>query len=120
MSGLSVSLTQVNADIAAAQAAADAAGLGVGQSWQDVSGSRAKGTIYTNTSGKAILVSVSSTAHGSNTQCNIDIDGVEIERSQSGGGSSNVSSVQALVPDGSTYEVNGNGNFSVGTWMELK
>ena len=36
----------------------DAAGIGVGQTWQDVGGSRSAGTSYQNTTGKPIMVAI--------------------------------------------------------------
>jgi hypothetical protein len=38
--------------------------FGIGQSWQDVSGSRAAGTTYTNTTNRPVMVQVEATASG--------------------------------------------------------
>lgn len=43
---------------------ANAGGLGVGQTWQDVTGSRAVNTVYQNTSGRPIMVSVKANISG--------------------------------------------------------
>lgn len=40
------------------------AGLGIGQTWQDVTGDRAINTLYTNTSGKPIMLSITCTGNG--------------------------------------------------------
>ena len=49
-------------------------GLGVGQTWQDLSGSRSTGVTYTNTTGKPIMVSLSMlySAAGANLQTFVD------------------------------------------------
>lgn len=92
----------------------------VGQSWQDVTASRALATVYTNTTGQPIFISVSSTATGSNALGTILVDGVQVERNQSAGGTLNGASVQAVIPHGSSYQVTTNGGFAIGSWMEFR
>ena len=79
--------------------------LGVGQSWQNVTASRASGVTYTNTTGKPILVVVN-TYNGTPI-----VDGVTLRYlglATEGGWS-------FIVPSGSTYSVTG-----VQSWAELR
>jgi len=49
---------QVSGQRLAQAVAANASGIGSGQTWQDVTASRASSTIYQNTTGKPIMVSI--------------------------------------------------------------
>ena len=90
-----------------------AAGIGVGQTWQAVS--RAKGTVYTNSTGKPIMVFITM-QNTSNSTSTIQISG-GVTRGQFnnygsyGGGT-------FVVPDGSTYSYNGPPNLN--QWSELR
>lgn len=106
--------TEVYADAqaAAAQAAAIAEDVGVGQTWQDVTASRAAGVNYTNTTGKPIEVAIVGTA--SSTGKSIYCDGVVVgflsTVAQSGS--------QFIVPAGSVYSLQA-GTISF-VWAELR
>lgn len=89
------------------------AGLGVNQTWQNMTGSRALGTTYTNTSGKPISVTFSCNA-GSGTQTAI-VGGVTVLSSVEGLDSNQ--SFNFIVPTGSTYSITGSGLLS---WVELR
>ena len=98
-----------------ASAAIPAQGIGVGQTWQDVSGSRSLGTTYTNSTGKPILVLVRT---GSNS-LSATIGGVNlgvIAANQSGG--SGGQNVAVIVPDTVTYVFTSSG--SLQNWSELR
>lgn len=105
--------------IDAAQAAAIAAGLGASQTWQDMTASRAKGVVYTNTSGKPIYVSVIVSIPVGTSSASIYVDAVYVQaQSYASSGSGGISTI-AIVPPGSTYHVEA----SVGTvylWSELR
>ena len=89
-------------------------GLGVGQTWQDVSGSRAMGTNYTNTTGKPIGVSVSFSYVGNGTS-SITVDGVVVNSfTYSLGGTG--ATMSAIIPNGSVYSAAG---VKV-SWTELR
>ena len=119
MSGLSVSLVQVSADIAAAQGAADSAGLGVGQSWQNMTASRALATEYTNSTGKAICLIVASGANDSLTFITATINSVsmEIERVNHDFNADGTGVI--IVPKDSTYEIDISSG-GLGAWWELR
>ena len=78
--------------------------LGVGQTWQSVS--RSRDTIYTNTTGRAIAVSmrfVGLKGSGSDILESIVVDGVGAAVSYVPGATSGDVSMFAVIPNGSTY-----------------
>jgi hypothetical protein len=87
--------------------------IGEGQTWQNVTASRSRATIYTNTTGKPIMV----TFYGTNDSIanNVYVDGVNIGSldidGQTGGGFS------FIVPNGSTYHVDIS---TIVNWAELR
>lgn len=84
------------------------------QTWQTPS--RVAGTIYTNTTGRAITVSASHSQNGSWSEIKGYVNDVVI--STTGGYYTTVSSgsITFIVPNGSTYTVTGN----VAAWRELR
>jgi hypothetical protein len=82
--------------------------LGVGQTWQNVAGSRTAGVTYTNTTGRPIVVSLGQTSF---TGRSIVVDGLTIATN-----SGDTSNAQAIVPNGSTYST----GFAVTYWLELR
>lgn len=85
--------------------------IGVGQTWQDLSGSRTFGTTYTNSTGKPILVMIN--ANGARVTGSFTIDSVTLSIS-------NIDFTQPytfIVPNGSTYSFNLG---SLGFWAELR
>lgn len=119
-----VNATSDTFSVAAATAAAHAPRFdqvqGLGQTWQDVTGSRTLGTIYTNSTGKAIEVIVS-VAQGTNTgNCTVTVAGVAIATyafNSSFAGSETVP-LTFSVPAGATYSVSANQFLS--KWAELR
>lgn len=92
--------------------------LGVGQTWQNVTGSRTWGATYTNNTGKPIVVSV--TADGG-TNCYVKITTGSLvlahnRNTYSSGGPSVCAT--AVIPHGTSYRVEYSGN-SI-TWAELR
>lgn len=93
--------------------------------WVDVTGSRAFGTTYTNTSGKPRIIHVAaySGATNGNKQLNVYVNGVAVGLagfySTTG---NNYPSLTVTVPAGKTYSADTSGsNVSIGLtkWMEL-
>lgn len=88
-------------------------GLGVGQTWQDVTGSRAVGTTYTNSTSKPIQVLITVEA-GSGIGI-ITVDTVPIAKTETTSGTYSI--VSFIVPSGSSY------SFTIETvvqWSELR
>lgn len=97
-------------------------GIGYGQTWQNVTSSRAASVVYTNATGKPILVSVWLHGSGSDSYCTIDlfVDGLQIQRGRSGGGGYSQSpNVTGIVPHGSSYYVV-RSNCHISGWRELR
>lgn len=98
-----------------------AAIFGVGQSWQNVTASRAaNGTTYTNSTPKPIMVAVSHNAAAPNISYLVNVDGLMMARpnwpdTYSGG----AIAVSFWVPPGSTYSVLGTGVTAM-AWREYR
>ena len=90
--------------------------IGVGQTWQNVTGSRSFGTTYTNATGRPISVSVSATI-GTGGQMNISVDGVAI--CQDTAANAEQRTQAAVVLPGSTYVVSLTAG-SLTFWRELR
>jgi len=96
------------------------AGIGVNQTWQDVTASRAIGTTYTNSTGKPILVSMTFSCSSANSVQGLTINGVVVYAT-----AVNVVGFPAgftlLVPNGGTYvTVTNLGTLTKITWAELR
>lgn len=95
--------------------AAAVGGIGVGQTWQNVLGSRSAGTTFTNTTGKPIMINISR-AGPNYAQTTIYVDGNAAAFAyvdQYGGNES----LSAIVPNGATYRVDGP---TPSRWYELR
>lgn len=93
-------------------------GIGYGQTWQDVSASRAIGTTYYNTTGRPIEVNVGQYA-ATSTGLQINVNGVNHGYICAQTGASGVgSSVAVTIPPGNNYSVSGTG--TIGSWLELR
>lgn len=88
--------------------------LGLGQTWQDVTASRAAATNYTNTTGKPITICVSFNYVGNGTS-SITVGGVLVNRFTFGLGGTGAT-MSAIIPAGSVYSAQGN----IGIWVELR
>lgn len=104
---------------AGGQALAALSSFGYGQTWQNVAGSRALGTTYTNTTGRPILVSTAVLAASGITTTAV-VNGVSMQGSTSPNPSQN-SFITFIVPPGGTYSITGAGTTpSITTWTELR
>ena len=104
----------------------DAIPIGVGQSWTNVTGSRALSTTYTNSTGRPIFISVDLTSSGvgGNKVTNIYVNGnrVATQAAYTTTGN-NAMGACAIVPNGATYSVDASGaNVTMGldAWWELR
>lgn len=96
--------------------------IGVGQTWQDMTVSRAVGVTYTNTTGKPIMV----IARGIGTSSDllniaVEVDGVAITRGINDSTLDVGREVEAsaIIPNGSTYRITGTYQFGY-TVFELR
>jgi hypothetical protein len=101
-------------------------GLGIGQTWQNLTSSRSLGTTYTNSTGKPIYIAVDcSWSIQSGAGALLYVDSVQVGRIRGNGGAGGTgplyASLAAVVPNGSSYYVTSDGNPTViQYWAELR
>ncbi len=116
--------TPTPAQIAAAIAAIPN-GLGVGQTWQDVTASRAMTTVYQNTSGKPIAVNISGGGTAT-TLGTVDVSPDNVTWQAVGYGVFDTSGAHRLgasfviVPNGHYYRYTPGSGGVLSKWMELR
>lgn len=96
-------------------------GLGISQTYQNVTASRSAGVTYTNTTGKPIYVVVRTfaAAVGADVNAQLSVDGTVITDGIANAAANAAICLSAIVPDGSTYSLNIiAGGFNI--WFELK
>lgn len=99
-----------------------ASGVGENQRWVDVKSSRSSATIYTNTTGRPLLVgiTISGGSNSANGSVSIVVDDVEISSEESSEHSWTASPF-FIVPAGSTYKATWVGHLIyLRNWVELK
>jgi hypothetical protein len=97
--------------------------IGVGQTWQNVLGSRAFATTYTNSTGKPILVNVTGALSTTGTDLAnmyLEVDSVIVARSGGRGEFTDYHFVSAIVPNGSSYKAVTDGGDDLIYWAELR
>lgn len=100
-----------------ASAAPVGLGLGYGQTWQDVTGSRTSGVSYTNATGKPIMVTVTLSAVSSGVSLTFIVGGVTIPFfGFSAAGGSGYAGGTVIIPVGATYSCSG----TINSWLELR
>ena len=92
--------------------------FGVGQTYQDVRGSRATNTTYTNSTGKLIFISIGTFADN-HTNLDVVINGVTAGYVDARSGWEGARTTTFPIPVGATYRVNGE-NGQVNTWTEMR
>jgi hypothetical protein len=107
--------------------ATPAGGIGISQTWQNVTGSRALGTTYTNSSGKPIQVHVQGVGSPSGALLKAYINGTYFADSGVNYNASIASRPQfsLIIPNGVTYRFDsftdgGTNATSLNTWWELR
>lgn len=96
-------------------------GIGVNQTWQNMTASRALSTTYTNTTGLPIMVSVVLDINSNITvECQMYVDGLLIYHYHNNPNNSGIGTcVSAIVPPGSTYSITSTG-IPIQSWAELR
>lgn len=91
--------------------------IGVGQTWQNLTSSRAASTTYTNSTGKPIQIIIVGSQPSQGTQ-SLTVNGnvIASQTTVSGG----ASTLSAIIPGSSTYSWSGNNGATVSTWYELR
>lgn len=105
---------------AANQAVAMSQAYGIGQTWQNVVAARALGTVYTNTTGKAIMVLAKTATNVAGTAAiTATIAGLLMTMAQGNNSVGNYALVGSIVvPPGMTYVLNSTAALS--EWYELR
>lgn len=93
------------------------ASIGIGQTWQDVTAQRQYGVVYTNTTGRPIMVYIK-TVGGSGVIVSLEVNGIEVA---TGGYAQGIGQdgINVIVPPNATYKLTGNGT-GFGKWAELR
>jgi hypothetical protein len=97
--------------------------VGMGQTWQDLTASRAQDVTYTNTTGRTIGVSVYYSVVSATREVRLLVGGRQVSTAQAvGSGSLDRLTVSALVPPGSTYRVEARfgTTATLSEWAELR
>ena len=95
--------------------------LGVGQTWQDLSASRALSVTYTNSTGKPIMVFASTTVNATSPTSTLSVNNIPTSIAAGSNWPTNFimrGALVAIVPSGGTYRVDG--GFSLSQWTELR
>jgi hypothetical protein len=96
-------------------------GIGDGQTWQNVTSSRAVNTDYTNSTGKPIQVGVSIISSTGTTSTQLTISGINVANYYASLGNLAIGGfVGGIVPNGATYRVTSSGPANITTWAELR
>ncbi|PHM20926.1 MAG: hypothetical protein CK604_00505 [Curvibacter sp. PD_MW3] len=97
--------------------------IGIGQTWQNLTGSRSDGVTYYNLSNKPIKVRICSktTASGSTT-AKLTVNGVDLDDVTAYGANAGYSAnVEAIIPPGHSYLLTLSGNsWSLSRWLEMR
>ena len=120
------SITAKQEDVAVTEKAVSDAietnkGLGIGQAWQNMTAQRKKDIVYTNTTGRPIMINVAGAINNSSEDIQLLIDNVLTQKINIGSRSGYVC---AVVPAGSTYKITTSSNSQINpstfVWMELR
>jgi len=98
------------------QALAAMSSLGYGQTWQNLTASRALGTTYYNTTGKPIMVATRNSA-SSGALAQLTVNGVLLANNGQSIGTSTLASACWIVPPGASYVA---GLGTLVAWSELR
>jgi hypothetical protein len=95
--------------------------IGIGQTWQNVAGSRVAGTTYTNSTGKPITIAISYTVSALNTVQGLTISGVSVFAAGYPAANGGGSGFALIVPNGATYAtLTNSGTITIVSWVELR
>jgi hypothetical protein len=93
-------------------------GLGLSQTWQNVTSSRAIGTTYTNTTAKPIQVNISIIGGAANSIATLTVNSLIVSQTQAYAFTAQ-SMLSAVIPPGNTYILGGTLS-SINLWAELR
>ena len=97
-----------------------AGGLGSNtQTWQNVTGSRAFSTTYTNSTGFPIAISIMGSGGGSGQET-LNVNGIPVFTAGVAGLGGGYYSLFGIVPNGATYSLSNPGSGGFQAWNELR
>jgi len=120
---LNNTLTSVSTAQAATAAQAKVLGdrdFGIGQTWQDVTSLRALGVTYTNTTPKAIVVTVVNEFASNPDILEVFVNDVKLMGVDKGFGADWLADTSFIVPPGNTYRVEKTVYPNIQSWAELR
>jgi hypothetical protein len=96
--------------------------LGYGQTWQQLSASRAVGTTYYNTTGRPISVNIVAVSAAGNVFPILTVNGVIVSSGTGAGTTSYYSGTQAVIPPNASYVLSASSSSlsSITYWSELR
>lgn len=94
-------------------------GIGVNQTWQDVTASRAAGITYTNSTGKPIMVHVTTQSSSSSNSTSINLNGVSKSLGDASATGLHITA-SVVIPHGHTYSIVLTGSAAIKSWLELR
>lgn len=94
--------------------------FGIGQTWQDVKSSRALGVTYTNTTPKAIVVTVVNEFANNPDVVEVFVNDVKLMVVDKGLGAGWLADTSFIVPPGNTYRVTKTIYPNIQSWVELR
>lgn len=100
------------------QALAALSSFGYGQTWQDMTASRAFNTAYPNTTGKSIAVSINVVVAVAGATPVVTMAGLTFYGSSAPAG--NLSAINLIVPHGKTISVSNGSMTSIFSWLEMR
>jgi hypothetical protein len=96
-------------------------GIGGGnQSWQNVTGARALGTSYTNTTGRSICVILSLSQNTAGFGHQVNVGSISYNAGQNNNTGGITTSSYTIVPNGVSYNISAQTGQSIGYWAELR
>jgi hypothetical protein len=95
--------------------------LGIGQTWQDMTASRASGVTYTNSTGKPIMVNITFIYDGSLQFGYMLVNGYMVDafRVEDYGNNNIAGGLSCLVPNGASYRIYASPVDGM-NWLELR
>ena len=94
--------------------------FGVGQTWQEVTASRALGTTYTNSTGKPIYVIVVNEFQNYGDPVEVFVNNIKLLSVDKGNGIGWLGDTSFVVPAGQTYKVTKETYPNIQSWVELR
>jgi hypothetical protein len=94
--------------------------IGVGQTWQDLTASRARNTIYQNTTGKPIGVAITGRPNSSLAILEVSLDGSSFLGELITLSANGTTGASTIIPNGVYYRLSASAGISALTWAELR